>query len=75
MGHNEYNNDTLRLQKEGFDFLDGKTGYKSEIRMIRWLRKGEFAEVCVITLWDDDTVTKACNEISRQAYHAGFVQR
>lgn len=75
MGINEYNIQVLKLQKDGFDFMDGKAGYKSETRMWKDDHMGPWREVCIITLWDDDTTTTACHRIDERSIHAGFVQR
>lgn len=75
MGMNEFSRKVLNLQNEGYEFLEGKAGYKRETRMIKWRQDAPIASVCVITLWDDDCVTESCEPVSQYAFHAGFVQR
>lgn len=72
---NEFSARVLALQKDGFDFMEGKSGYKRETRMVKQSEASSHYDVCVVTLWDDDTVTDHCQKISRRAVHAGFVQR
>lgn len=75
MGMNDFSAKVLSLQNQGFDFVDGKKGYKRETRMWRRREDSPRWDVCVVTLWDDDTVTDSCNIISDYSVHAGFVQR
>lgn len=75
MGMNDFSARVLSLQRDGYDFMDGKAGYKRETRMIRPRVEGGKYDVCVVTLWDDDSVTHACHGLPARAIHAGFVQR
>lgn len=73
MGHNDYAVRTKKLLDEGFDFVSNPPRFKNQTKMWKKALESDHAYVCVVTLWDDDSVTETCNKISMQALHAGFV--